>query len=152
MKTIQIEDKEYILEFTFEAAEHKLLVQKMFDMVSGAYLVKGADDIDNPSPADMITGTANMFSNIPEVCNIAFYAGFLENNPVDETEAKKIMRAYMKANDLSYPELFEEIKEEMEKDGFFRNTGLDKMMQTIAGQEPEKEPKKPQDHKKKTTK
>jgi hypothetical protein len=40
----------------------------------------------------------------------------------------------------------------MEKDGFFRNTGLDKMMQTIAGQEPEKEPKKPQDHKKKATK
>lgn len=152
MKTIQIEDKEYILEFTFEAAEHKLLVQKMFNMISGAYLVKGADDVENPSVADMIDGTANMFSDIPSVCNIAFYAGLLENNPVDEAEAKKIMRAYMKANDLSYPELFEEIKEEMEKDGFFRNTGLDKMMQTIAGQEPETEPKKPQDHKKKTTK
>lgn len=150
MKTISINGTEFVLEFTFEAAEHKTLVQKMFDMMTGAYLVKDAKDIENPSTADMINGTSAMFSNIPDVCNIAFYAGFLEKNPMTEVESKNVMRAYMKENDLSYPDLFEEIKECMEKDGFFHRTGLDKMLQKMTEQT--EEIKTPQDHKKKTTK
>ena len=153
MKTININDTEFILEFTFESAEHKGLVQKMFDMMTGAYLVKGAEDIENPSASDMINGTANMFSNIPDVCYTAFYAGFLENNPMSESEAKNVMRSYMKASGKSYTELFEEIKECMENDGFFHLTGLDEMMQKMTGQTEgtKKVAKTPTDHKKKTT-
>ena len=72
MKTIKIDDKEFVLEFTFEAAEHKSLVQRMFNMMTGAYIVKDAEDLDNPTASNMIDGTVKMFADIPETCNIAF--------------------------------------------------------------------------------
>ena len=54
MKTIKIDDKEFVLEFTFEAAEHKSLVQRMFNMMTGAYIVKDAEDLENPTASNMI--------------------------------------------------------------------------------------------------
>ena len=42
MKTIKIGDKEYTLEFTFEAAECRGLVQSMFNVLSGAYILRNA--------------------------------------------------------------------------------------------------------------
>ena len=154
MKTIKIGDKEFVLEFTFEAAEYKSLVQRMFNMMTGAYIVKDAEDLENPTASNMIDGTVKMFADIPETCNIAFYAGFLENNPMSEEDSKKVMRSYMKENNISYSELFEQIKECMEKDGFFHLTGLDEMIsQMFTDQTKEKkEPKTPTDHKKAQTK
>ena len=40
MKTVTIGEKEYQLEFTFEAAEHRGLIQSMFRILSGSYLVR----------------------------------------------------------------------------------------------------------------
>jgi hypothetical protein len=40
MKTLLINGNEYKLEFTFEASEHKDTVQKMFKVLSGAYLMR----------------------------------------------------------------------------------------------------------------
>lgn len=153
MKTIKIEDTELVLEFTFEAAEHKALVQKMFNMMTGASLVKNAEDIENPTTANLIDGTVDMFSDIPETCNIAFYAGLLENNPMSKEDAKKVMRCYMKENNLSYKALFEQLKECMETDGFFHLTGLDETVtEMFTPQTKEKNPPKaPADHQKKTT-
>lgn len=65
-----------------------------------------------------------------------------------------IMRTYMKENDLSYNDSFAFLKECMEKDGFFKLIGLDKVMEGMTEKEvqPEVETKKiPQDHKKKQT-
>ena len=36
MKTLNIGDKEYVLEFSFQAAKHKQLINKMFKMLSGS--------------------------------------------------------------------------------------------------------------------
>ena len=48
MKTLNIGDKEYVLEFSFQAAKHKQLINKMFKMLSGSYLgrsgLTGAED------------------------------------------------------------------------------------------------------------
>ena len=44
MKAITVNGSEYKLEFSFEAVEHKELVKKMFDIVSGAIFVKSAKD------------------------------------------------------------------------------------------------------------
>ena len=38
MKTLNIGDKEYVLEFSFQAAKHKQLINKMFKMLSCSYL------------------------------------------------------------------------------------------------------------------
>lgn len=119
MKSIIVNEKEYKLEFTFEAVEHKELVQKMFNIITGAYLVRG----DNVMTS-LIDGSADMISDIPQVCRIAFYAGLLENNPLSADKAKTLMKIYMKDNKLSYRGLFEELKQCMEDDGFFDLSGL----------------------------
>ena len=157
MKTFKIGEKEYVLEFTFEAAEHKALVQNMFNIMSGAYIVKnGANsDQDEASAAvAVINGTSEMVADIPRICRVAFYAGMLENNPVSEDESKTLMKQYMKENGLSFYNLFEELKKCMEEDGFFVLSGLNDMIQTMtdnAEQATKKQPKTPQDHKKSTS-
>lgn len=151
MKTIKVADTEVTLEYTFEAAEYKAVVQKMYLMLTGMALVKDAEDLDNPSSTEMIDGSINMFADIPETCKIAFYAGLLENNPMPNDDANSLMRSYMKENKLSYTEMFEQIKECMEEDGFFHLIGLDDALEKMSEDlkpEVQKTEKKPADHKK----
>lgn len=134
MANIKIGEKEYNLEFTFAAAEHKGLVQSMFNIMSGAYIVTNGANGDNDevsAVAAMINGTAEMVADIPRICMIAFYAGMLENNPVGEDEAKELMKQYMKENKLSFYRLFEDLKQYMEDDGFFDLSGLTDMIQKM---------------------
>ena len=160
MKTIQISGKEYKLEYSFEAAEYRSVVQKMFNALSGGYILKHANLKggwqENAAEA-MLDGTAELISEIPHICVDAFYAGLLENNPVSMDEAKALMKSYMKENKLSFNGLYKEIQEAMEDDGFFDLTGLREMLeemnQAMEGEAPKKKraSKKPQDHQKKST-
>ena len=135
MKTIIIGDKEYNLEFTFAAAEHKELVQSMINIMSGAYIVKnGASVEENDSTGAataMINGASEMVADIPRICRVAFYAGMIENNPVGEGEAKELMKQYMKENKLSFYRLFEDLKKYMEEDGFFDLSGLTETLEKM---------------------
>lgn len=157
MKIIKVNGKEYTLEFSFAAAEHRSLVQKMFNVLSGSYLVKhtgmGEEEDKTAVAAGMIDGVSEMVSEIPHICITAFYAGLLENNPLTEDEAKQAMKAYMKENKLSFNKLYEELKQCMEDDGFFDLSGLTEMMENMNKSMEEKKalPKVPQDHKKKST-
>lgn len=161
MKTIQISGKEYKLEYSFEAAEYRSVVQKMFNALSGGYILKHANLNGNAGQENaaeaMLDGTAELISEIPHICVDAFYAGLLENNPVSMDEAKDLMKSYMKENKLSFNGLYKEIQETMEDDGFFDLTGLREMLeemnQAMEGEVPKKKraPKKPQDHQKKST-
>ena len=45
MKKIKIGNKEYTMEFTFAAAECRECVQKMFWLISGAYMYKRLDAV-----------------------------------------------------------------------------------------------------------
>lgn len=128
MKTITVNGKELKLEFTYEAAECKELVQKMFGVVSGAHILKNGR---KGKVAAIYEGTAEMVGEIPQICKAAFYAGLLENNPVSEDEAKALMKAYMKDNKLSYAGLYKEIKQCMEDDGFFELSGLTEMLRDM---------------------
>lgn len=134
MKTIKIGEKEYQIEFTFAAAECKSLVQNMFNVASGAYIVKnslsGSQNGGNAA-ASIIDGTSEMVADIPKICRVAFYAGMLENNPVNEDEAKELMKQYMKENKLSFYRLFEDLKKYMEEDGFFDLSGITEMLQKM---------------------
>lgn len=159
MKTLTINGNEYKLEFTFEASEHKDTVQKMFKILSGAYLMrKGVviDDTDEEKAKEaminaMIDGSAEMVADVPHIVRSAFYAGLLEHNPKSEEEAYSLMKEYMKENKISYRKLFEDIKECMEDDGFFDLSGLTEMLQEMNGGAKKKTPKVPQDHKKSTS-
>ena len=61
MKTIQIGNEQYTLEYGFEAAENKVVVQRMFNALSMSYIGKRLDlDGDNSKldvAAAMIDGT-----------------------------------------------------------------------------------------------
>ena len=132
MKTLTIGGKEFVLEFSFEAAQHKECVNKIFKMISGSYL--GEQGLAN-DPNDktgmaraLVNGTSSMFSEIPDSVITAFYAGLMENNPVlNKVEAKKLLKAYFKENPdhASFFDAYEMIRECMEEDGFFKLTGLD---------------------------
>lgn len=151
MKAITVNGNEYKLEFSFEAVEHKELVKKMFDIVSGAIFVKSAKDLSKPTSEDMIDGSGNMIAELPHICVTAFYAGLLENNPVPQDEAKTLMKAYMKENKLSFKMLYEELRQCMEDDGFFDLSGLREMSESMNEEMEEKITKIPQDHRKKQT-
>lgn len=158
MKTIIVNEKEYVLEYTFMAAEHKDTVQKMFNVVSGAYIFTETKEMNNASKesvaAAMISGTGKLVADIPHIVKTAFYSGLLENNAMSEEEAYDLMKEYMKENKISFRKLFEDIKMCMEDDGFFDLSGLTEMMKEM-GENVEKNLKKstktPQDHKKKST-
>lgn len=159
MKTITVDNKDYVLKYAFDAAEYRELVQKMFNVLSGAYLVKHGGnlkdgDSDASAASVMIDGVSEMVSEIPHICVTAFYAGLLEKNPLSQDEAKALMRSYMAENNVSYRKLFEEIKQCMEDDGFFDLSGLTEMLEEMnqsMEEQAEKMPKEPQDHKKKST-
>lgn len=158
MLILKIGEKDYTLEYSFKAAEHNETVQKMFNVVSGAYLIKRANVVDENKEQmamAMIDGTAEMVSDIPHIVKTAFYSGLLENHNVSEEEAYDLMKQYMKENKISFKKLFDDIKTCMEDDGFFDLSGLTEMMEemnkSMEEQTKKKTPKTPQDHKKKST-
>lgn len=133
MRTIKIGEKEYILEYTFEAAEHKNTVQNFFNILSGTHILKnsaGATD-EESAAVGMINGVSEMVADVPQVVRTAFYSGLLEHNPVSEADAKSLMKQYMKENKYSYSKLFEDIKTYMEEDGFFDLSGLTDMLERM---------------------
>lgn len=151
MKNITINGREYKIEFSFEAAEHKQTVQMMFNVLSGAYIFRNGKDSDKVAMA-MINGVSEMVADIPHIAKTAFYAGLLENNPVSMEEATGLMKQYMRDNKLSFNGLYEELKKCMEDDGFFDLSGLTEMIQKMNENAEEQQPTKiPQDHKKKST-
>ena len=158
MKTLTIGNKDYTLEYSFMAAEHNETVQKMFNVVSGAYLIKRSN-LAEQNKEDMVNamleGTGEMVADIPHIVKTAFYSGLLENHDVSEKEAYALMKQYMKENKISFRKLFDDIKECMEEDGFFDLSGLTEMMEemnkSVETQTKKRTPKTPQDHKKKST-
>ena len=157
MKVFAVNGIDYTMEFSFKAAEHKETVQKMFNIVSGAYIIKRASMVgENSSELDvanaMLDGTSEMVADVPNIVRTAFYSGLLENHNVSEKEAYEIMKAYMKENKISFKKLFDDIKACMEDDGFFDLAGLTEMVEEMNKEtEPPKAKKTPQDHKKKQT-
>lgn len=156
MLEISIKDKQYKLEYTFEAVRHKTLLKMMFDIMSGAYTTKKILAIQNENEANavvaMLDGTSDMVADIPEITEIAFYAGLLENNPVDKAEAKSLMKQYMIDNKLSFNALYTQIKECMENDGFFDLSGINEMLEQMNKAMTESQDNKkviPMDHQKK---
>jgi hypothetical protein len=159
MMIINANGKEYKVEFSFGAAECESIVQKMFAVVSGAYLMTETDKNVAQATFD---GLTNMVSDIPKICITAIYAGCIDNNPVTMDEAKELTRAYITEKrktdkKYGYKSLFEEIKKAMEDDDFFELSGItamiDEMSQNIkeATQEQQKPKVVPQDHLKKQT-
>lgn len=171
MRILTIGGKEYQIEFSFDAAEYKACVDKVFKVVSGGYIIKRGitgEEGNAEMAKAMMDGTADMISDMASLSITCFYAGLLENNPVkDEKAAKQLFKQFVKENPdddrASFLGMYEFLKGCMEEDGFFKLTGLDKYLKDMsesmakAIKEAEKEterstlPKVPTDRKRKST-
>lgn len=161
---ITVDGKEYTIEYTFEAAHNKKCVDVCWNYFSGAYMMKGTalDDLDNSDTVSKVATIDRMIdtmSDIPDMVITLLYAGLLEYHE-DEIQTGKDAKNLYKRFCKEHPEdelstdfaMFEAIKTEMEEDGFFKRIGLEGFLKQMNQAEEEEEmPKKPQDHKKKTS-
>lgn len=132
MKIITIGEKDYKLEYSFEAVEYKELVKRVFKRISGLEFTENAKDMEAVKTSEFYDGMVNALSDTPNLCRIMFYGGLLENNPVSKEEAKALMKQYMKDNKLSYIDMFNEMRDCMEDDGFFDLSGITGLMSNAA--------------------
>lgn len=155
MKIIKIGEKEYKLEYTFAAAEHKETVQAMFNIMSGAYVIKNSPTKENEqsSTTAMLNGVSEMVADIPHIVKTAFYAGLIENHKITEEQSYQLLKQYMIENKISFKKMYEDIRSYMEQDGFFELSGLNEMIEEMnqTAENITRPTKKPQDHKKKQT-
>lgn len=153
-------EKEYTLEYTFEAAENQKCVDAMTDIFGGAMMTK----IDETkSEALQIRDFLMTISDLPRMAMDMLYAGLLENHGEDgdgaitsRLDAKRLYKQFCKENPenamaASYYGLVTAISNQMEEDGFFKRTGMEDILGNMnsAIETKKKSPKKPQDHKRK---
>lgn len=134
----KINEKEYTLEYTFEAVANEDCVRKTIELISGM--------------EDEERSLGERIAIMPNSIITLFYAGLLEHHSEEikeEKDAKQLLKQYMKENKdddkATFYGVMLDIIEQMGTDGFFKQVGL--------GDSPEvkKTVKKPQDHKRKTT-
>lgn len=107
MKKISINEKQYVLEYSFKAVEHQDVLQEVADVLFGRH---------------MLSDVATVMSDIPHVVKRVFYAGLTENQAISEMESYELMKQYLKENKCSFNQLFELIIQCMEDDGFFQSS------------------------------
>lgn len=145
MKILEINNKEYKFEFTMEASLHKECVERT------TMLLMNTVDITPEGLEDMVSQMAD----IPQIALSMFHAGLLENHS-DEiksvADAKNLVKVFFKENkdndNGNWHGLLNLMVECMVDDGFFKQIGLEAMVQNMA-QQVERMMKKPQNHKKK---
>lgn len=134
---LNIGEKEYTFEYTFEAVASEDCVRKTIDL------------FENMENEDKSLG--ERMSIMPNTIISLFYAGLLENHSEEvenEQVARQLLKQYMKENKddekATFYGVMLQIMEQMGEDGFLVQIGLGETS-------PKKEPKTPQDRKRKTT-
>ena len=148
MRTLTIGNNEYIIEFSIEASLHKECIDTVTGLMTNVAMAKSKADI---------RALISAMSNVPQTALHMLHAGLLEHQPgLTIEKTKSILKEYMVERkgkeDGNYYSLMELLLEDMENDDFFEMIGLDKMFQTNSEEAEEmNKPKKPQDHKKKSS-
>lgn len=144
-KVLKINNKDYTFEFTMEASLYSECTEKVTLLMLALEGAEGESDIKS-----VLTG----ISDIPMVALTMFHAGLLEHHGEEcktISDSKQLVKQYIlehKEDETgNFYGIMNTMLEIMSDDGFFDLIGLNQMFQTV-----EKEVKKPQDHKKKTTK
>ena len=146
MKVIKIGNKEYKFEFTIEASLYGECTEALTAFLTNAV-----------SAGTNLKEVLKSISDIPQTALTLFYAGLLEHHGEDgdgtvttKKDAKRLIKQYFEdkkdTDEADFYAILALMIEVMEEDGFFKRTGLEKIL--TAGTE--KLPKKPQDHKKPT--
>lgn len=146
-KIININKKDYKIEYSLEASLYPESTEKLLEFIS----------LDAENDKNKIKSIIKGMSNVPQTTLHMFYAGLLEHHGTgldsDGTvtsieDAKTLLKQYISENKTSFYAVMEMIIEQMGEDGFLDLIGLNDMIQTEE-EEPKKTPKVPQDHLKK---
>lgn len=151
MKILKIDNKEYKIEYSIEAS----LCSECTEKVS-SLLVGFSAETENEAKKNFVSTIAD----IPSTTFAMFYAGLLENHGEDgdrsvrtRSDAKKLIKKYIEETQSSFYELMEILIDEMGESGFFEMIGLGHLMERVEkATKQANQTKKPQDHKKKSTK
>lgn len=147
-KIININKKDYKLEYSLEASLYPESTEKLLELISST-------DAENEN--DKIKNIIKGMSNVPQTTLHMFYAGLLEHHGNTEngdgtvtslSDAKALLKQYIAENKSNFYSVMEMILEQMGEDGFLELIGLNEMLQTEE-ETPKKAPKVPQDHLKK---
>lgn len=144
---INVKGKEYIIEYTFEAAYNKNCVDICWNHFSGMYMMKGAtagelNEEDSENKIAIVDKMVEHMSEVPRMAIQLFYAGLIENHG-DEVKSLSDAKAIYKEFAKEHPDdpmslefgLMDAIKNQMEEDGFFKRIGLNQFMETMNNQE-----------------
>ena len=144
MKVIKIGNKEYKFEFTIEASLYGECTEALTAFLTNV-----------GSAGTNLKEVLKSISDIPQTALTLFYAGLLEHHGEDgdgtvttKKDAKRLIKQYFEdkkgTDESDFYAIMALMIEVMEEDGFFKRTGLERIL--TAGTE--KLQKKPQDHKK----
>ena len=145
---LKIGDKEYKLEFSFEASMYSDCVSSVMKIISGM----------SESDAESVISS---MADLPKTAVTLLYAGLLEHHGSegdravpDKRTAKALAKQWIleQGEDGNFYTLMKLCIDQMGEDGFFKLTGLEDMMSSTEDEEVKPVPKTPQDHKKKTRK
>lgn len=150
-KLLTIGGQEYKLEYTIEASLHEECIEKLMDFFTKTIGLSAAQDIDERHMSDdeiekmrsqVIKNGISGISNMPSVAVSVFYAGLLEHHGTgrnaDKTvrskeDAKDIIKEYFQDHAEDGTDNFYDLLmlcfEQMGEDGFFKRTGLEKLME-----------------------
>lgn len=160
MKRITIGGVEYTFEFSIEATLYNEVTESVMDLILSSNVIQAAAD-DATSSAEKAEKTMKQalkdIADIPNKALTMFYAGLLEHHSDEirsKQDAKRLLVTYLRENkseneeeSLTLFDVMTDMVAEMGNDSFFDMIGVAKVMNNV-----EKEAKKPQDHKRKTTK
>ena len=142
MLNFSVGDNEYKIEYSVEASLYKDFTEKMIDIIDKFSEQK--ELVDKKKFIETVL-------DIPSTTITMLYAGLLENyEDITVKEVKGIVKEYLKEPSETQRDFFTLMSmliEEMASEGFFGLIGLGNV--TV---QKTKEPKVPQDHKKKETK
>lgn len=146
-KVLTIGGKDYKLEYTVEAALYKDGIDRLINFLSGAFgiqgekeLTKGMSDEDKDKIRRELFGNfKNEILDMPDTALTMFYSGLMEHHGADgdgsvitKADAKRLVKqlfAEQPEDGISdFAALLSACFDQMGEDGFFRRTGLEKIM------------------------
>ena len=153
-KLLSIDGRAYRLEYTIEAALYTDCTQKLMDFWGKTFAVLTEEDLTkgmsnkgkNEARLKLLQESFSGILNLPETAITVFYTGLLEyhgpsgDNTVQSlTDAKILIKEYFKEHSDDGTDNFYDLlsicMEQMEEDGFFKRTGLEKFMTLLQKQE-----------------
>ena len=145
-KILNIGGKDYKFEFSIEASLYNDCIEKITELMI---------NIDSRDENQDIKSMVASVSDIPSTAISCFYAGLLEHHGaegdrsvLDKKDAKALIRVMFADQDgdiHNWYDVLDLCASQMREDGFFELIGL-------TGASRKRQPKVPQDHKKKQTK